>query len=443
MAEDWLWMSAGELGRGIGEGDIDPVALTEAYLDAIETHPLADRIYARRTEATARAQAEAAALRARNGTRFGPLDGVPVSWKDLFDTAGTATEAGSALLKGRVPDHDAEVVRNAQGMGLVGLGKTHMSELAFSGLGLNPVTASPPCVNDPDAVSGGSSSGAAASVAFGLAPGAIGSDTGGSVRVPSAWNDLVGLKTTSGRLSLEGVVPLVASFDTVGPLCRTVEDASLFLAALEGRAKAADLTGASLRGRKFLILRNGLKDVREAPRAGFDSAVGRLMDAGASVERVSIDVVDEALAMSAILFTAEAYATWREVIEAHPDRMFAEVLERFRAGDRFSAVDYIAAWKRLMEIRKEFHALTAGFDAVILPSAASRPPNAARLLRDHTYYVTENLAALRNTRIGNLMGASALTLPTGVPSTGIMFLGAPFGEEKLLRIGAAAEAALA
>ncbi|MCB1329674.1 MAG: amidase, partial [Maritimibacter sp.] len=267
---------------------------------------------------------------------------------------------------------------------------------AFSGLGLNPVTASPPCVNDADAVSGGSSSGAAASVAFGLAPGAIGSDTGGSVRVPAAWNDLVGLKTTSGRLSLEGVVPLVANFDTVGPLCRNVEDASLFLAALEGRAKPADLTGASLRGRTFLILRNGLKDVREAPRAGFDSAVGRLMDAGASVERAALDVVDEALALSAILFTTEAYATWREVIEAHPDRMFGEVLERFRAGDRFSAVDYIAAWKRLAEIRKEYHALTASYDAVLLPTTANRPPNAERLLRDHAFYVTENLVTLRN-----------------------------------------------
>ena len=443
MVEDWLWMSAGELGRGIDEGDIDPVALTEAYLDAIETHPLSARIYARLTAETARAQAAAAAMRARNGARLGPLDGVPVSWKDLFDTAGTATEAGSALLKGRVPDQDADVVRNAHGMGLVGLGKTHMSELAFSGLGLNPVTASPPCVNDADAVSGGSSSGAAASVAFGLAPGAIGSDTGGSVRVPAAWNDLVGLKTTSGRLSLEGVVPLVASFDTVGPLCRNVEDASLFLAALEGRAKPADLTGASLRGRTFLILRNGLKDGREAPRAGFDSAVGRLMDAGASVERAALDVVDEALALSAILFTTEAYATWREVIEAHPDRMFGEVLERFRAGDRFSAVDYIAAWKRLAEIRKEYHALTASYDAVLLPTTANRPPNAERLLRDHAFYVTENLVTLRNTRIGNLMGSAALTLPTGLPSTGIMFLGAPFSEEKLLRIGAAAEAALA
>ncbi|PIE06906.1 MAG: amidase [Rhodobacterales bacterium] len=436
-------MSAGDLGRGIGEGDIDPVALVGGYLEAIRNHGFSDRIYARLTEETALAQAKAAAMRAKNGTRFSLVDGVPVSWKDLFDTAGVATEAGSALLKGRVPEHNAEVVDNGQGMGLVGLGKTHMSELAFSGLGLNPVTASPPCVNDHAAVSGGSSSGAAASVAFGLAAAGIGSDTGGSVRLPAAWNDLVGLKTTSGRLSLEGVVPLVASFDTVGPLCRNVEDAALMLAALEGRARPADLEGANLRGARFLILANGLRDVRQTPRAGFDHAVGRMMDAGAGVERGSLDIIDEALAMSAMLFTSEAYAIWREVIEAHPGRMYAPILERFRAGGRFSAVDCIAAWKRLQEIRREFQSLVAGYDAVILPTAASRPPDASRLMHDHDYYVTENLLALRNTRIGNLMGSAALTLPTGVASTGIMFLGAPFGEEKLLRIGSAVEAALA
>ena len=443
MSEDWLWMSAGDLGRGIEEGDIDPVALTETYLIAISTHRFRDRIYARLTESTAIAQAEAAALRARNGTRLGLLDGVPVSWKDLFDTAGVATEAGSALLKGRTPERDAEVVRNARAAGLVGLGKTHMSELAFSGLGYNPVTASPPCVNDTDAVSGGSSSGAAASIGFGLAAAGIGTDTGGSVRIPAAWNDLVGLKTTNGRLPLDGVVPLASSFDTVGPLCRNVEDAALLLAALEGRSRAADLAGAGLRGTRFLILKNGLRETREAPRAGFDSAVGRLMEAGAAMERAALDTVDEALAMASILFTTEAYATWQDVIEAHPKRMYHQVLERFRAGGQYSAVDYIAASKRLEEIRREYHALVAGYDAVILPTAAIMPPDARRLAADHEYYIRENLLALRNTRIGNLRGGAALTWPTGQPSTGIMYLGAPGSEERLLRIGAAAEAVLA
>ena len=179
MADAWRAMTAGDLGRGIGAGKIDPVDLTEAYLAAIAAHPDGARIYARTTPRRARAMAMAAAGRAKAGTRIGLLDGVPLSWKDLFDAAGTACEAGSALLAGRVPARDAEVLANATAQGLVCLGKTHMSELAFSGLGLNPVTATPPCVNDPLAVPGGSSSGAAVSVGFGLAAAAIGSDTGG------------------------------------------------------------------------------------------------------------------------------------------------------------------------------------------------------------------------------------------------------------------------
>ncbi|MFN7051528.1 MAG: amidase family protein, partial [Gemmobacter sp.] len=186
--DKWLGRRAADLGRAIGAGKLHPVELTEAFLDAIAQHPEADRIYARVTPRRARSMAIAAAGRARAGTRIGPLDGVPISWKDNFDAAGTGCEAGSALLKGRIPERDAEVLHTATAQGLVCLGKTHMTELAFSGLGLNPVTATPPCINFPDAVPGGSSSGAAASIAFQLAPAAVGSDTGGSVRVPAAWN---------------------------------------------------------------------------------------------------------------------------------------------------------------------------------------------------------------------------------------------------------------
>ena len=236
------------------------------------------------------AEAKAGAKRAKAGLRRGLLDGVPVSWKDLFDTAGVATESGSALLKNRIPDQDAEVVKNATKAGLVCLGKTHMSELAFSGLGLNPVTATPPCVNNHGAVSGGSSSGAATSVAFGLAAAAVGSDTGGSVRIPAAWNDLVGLKTTSGLVSLQGVVPLCASFDTVGPLCRTVEDAAQILAALQGEPPV-DLTGADLGGRQFAVCKNiALDDLEEAPAAAFEAALTAIGTAGATVIDIDIPV---------------------------------------------------------------------------------------------------------------------------------------------------------
>lgn len=439
---DWLEMSAAELGRGIGDGAIDPVALTQAFLGAIDSHDARDRIYSAVTHDRAIAEAEAAAERARAGYRLSPLDGVPISWKDLFDSAGTATEAGSLLLKDRVPDRDAEVLQNATALGLVCLGKTHMSEFAFSGLGLNPMTATPPCINDPKAVPGGSSSGAAASVAFGLAAIGIGSDTGGSVRIPSAWNDLVGLKTTAGRVSCQGIVPLCEKFDTVGPLCRTVEDTALMLSVLEG-GPVVDLKGASLQGKRFAILiTDALDDVREAPLAGFERAVERLRDMGADIDILEAPEVTRALQMSGPLFTAEAYGQWRDVIEAAPDLMFDQVLERFRAGASFDGPTYVAAWHELEALRTRWHARVAGYDAVLLPTSPILPPDAARLMTDQDYYVTENLLALRNTRIGNLMGVCGMSLPTGVPSCGLMMLGAPMGEERLLRVAAAVEAVL-
>ncbi len=440
--QDWLTMTACDLGRGIGMGQIDPVELTETYLSAIDAHPHRDRIYARVTHDRARAEALAAQERAKLGLRRSLLDGVPISWKDLFDTADVGTEAGSALLEGRVPESDAQVVRNATAMGTVCLGKTHMSELAFSGLGLNPVTATPPCVNDEDAVPGGSSSGAGASVAWGLAAGGVGSDTGGSVRIPSAWNDLVGLKTTAGRVSLEGVVPLCLKFDTVGPLARSVEDAAHMLAALEGTAPA-DLRGASLSGRRFADLQNVAKDdLREAPAKAYDDALARLKEAGAEIVPLDVPELNEAMSLSGVLYTTEAYGLWRDVIEANPEAMYPEILERFRMGKAYSGPDYVAAWSKLTACRQAWDAATAGFDAVLAPTAPILPPNLDRLMNDHDYYVTENLLALRNTRIGNLMGLAALTLPTGTPGCGLMMLGYPGSEEALLRLGSAAESAL-
>lgn len=441
MTGTWAHVTAAELGREIDAGRIHPVELTEAFLHEIEAHPLAARIYARTTASRARGEAMAAASRAKAGLRRGALDGVPLSWKDNFDTAGVATEAGSALLRGRLPERDAAVLETATLNGLVCLGKTHMSELAFSGLGLNPVTATPPCLNDDRAVPGGSSSGAAASVALGLAPAAIGSDTGGSVRIPAAWNDLVGLKTTHGSLPTEGVVPLCERFDTIGPLAHSVEDCALILQALGG--PQADLGGATLAGVRLAVLETvALDDMRDRPLKGFEDALARLTRAGARIERLALPEVTEAMGLAGVLFTPEAYAIWRETIERAPEKMFSRILERFRSGAAILATDYVAAWRRLEAIRRLWSDRVAGYDAVLLPSSPILPPDANRLMTDDAYYVTENLLALRNTRIGNLMGGCALTLPTSQPSCGISLMAGPGQEPRLLRLGAAAEKAL-
>ena len=164
MSESWRSMTAADLGRGIGSGEIDPVDLTETFLAAIDAHPLRDRVYQLTTPRRARAEAKAAALRAKNRTRRHLLDGVPISWKDLYDVAGEKTRAGTAMLD-EAPAATVDAVCLARGTqaGLVCLGKTHMTEIAFSGLGVNPVTATSPNPNDPDWAPGGSSSGAAAS----------------------------------------------------------------------------------------------------------------------------------------------------------------------------------------------------------------------------------------------------------------------------------------
>ena len=443
MSKTWTNMTAADLGRAIDKGTINPVELCEAFLDKIASHPLASRIYARTTPARARGEAMGAASRAKTGQRKGLLDGVPISWKDLFDTAGVETEAGSALLKGRVPQADAAVLTAATRDGLVCLGKTHMSELAFSGLGLNPITATSPCINDEKAVSGGSSSGAAASVAFGLAPAGIGSDTGGSVRIPAAWNDLVGLKTTTGRLPLTGVVPLCETFDTVGPLARSVEDCAHLLAAMENR-RAPDLEGTSLSGARLMVLETvALDDLRERPARGFDDALARLARAGAKITRGGLPELSEAMSLTSTLVTAEAYGIWGPTVETAPEKMFPRILERVRAGADVKASDYVAAWRRLRVIRNLWAEMSAGYDAVILPTAAILPPDANRLMTDFDYYISENLLSLRNTRIGNLMDVCALTLPTAEPSCGISFMAGPMQEDRLLRLGIAAERALA
>jgi aspartyl-tRNA(Asn)/glutamyl-tRNA(Gln) amidotransferase subunit A len=430
--------TAADLGRAIEAGRADPVEVTDAHLDAIAAHPHRDRIYARTTPDRARAEAKAARARARSGTRRGPLDGVPLSWKDLYDTAGIATEAGTSLLAGRIPDRDAEVLTRATRRGTVCLGKTHMTEFAFSGLGLNPATATPPNRHDPDRLAGGSSSGAAASVAWGLAPAAIGSDTGGSIRLPAAWNDLVGFKPAHGALPLTGVVPLCPSFDTVGPIARTVEDAALIWEALGG--PRTDLSGASLGGATFGVLRTTVLDgLEEAPAQAFQRALDRLAQAGARIVDVSLPRLPRAYDLGGPLYAAEAWTAWRTMVEPAPERVFPPVLARLSAGREVLAADYLSGWEELRAIRAGARDVLAGLDALLCPTCAILPPLAA----DHDLFRTRNLLALRNTRIANLLGLASVTIPTGTPSCGLMLSVLPGREGQVLRTAGAALRGLA
>ena len=452
MTHEWHSMTALALGAGIGAGDIDPVALAEHFLERIVALDADHTIYLATTGERALAEAGAARDRARAGIRLGPLDGVPISWKDLFDSAGTPTTAATPILAGRVPERDAALLARATRAGLVCLGKTNLSEFAFSGLAINPHYGTPP--NPYDAatprVPGGSSSGAAVSVVRGLAAAGIGSDTGGSVRIPASWNGLVGLKTTAGLLPLDGVIALAPSLDTAGPLTRDVADANAVFAALAAR-RPADLAGATLAGRRLRVTRSVMWDEAEpGVEAAARAALDRLATAGAEIEWIDAPELDEAMALLAShgpLVSAEAWAEWGELIEANPDKVYRFVLKRFRMGADVSAAELERLRRGLADAAAQLHARMAEGAALVAPTTPIAPPPIADLEDDEDAYFRANMSALRNTTLGNILRVCAVTLPCGGDGqglpVGLMLMGRPFTEGALLRTAAAAEAALA
>ncbi len=442
---DWRAMGAAALGRGIAAGRIDPRALTEAYLAAIAGEDPDGQVYARLTPERARDEAAAAAVRAAGGRLSGPLDGVPISWKDNIDTAGVATEAGTRLLAGRVPEADAPVLAAATAAGLVCLGKTHLSEIAFSGLGHNPITATPPNALDAARVPGGSSSGAAVSTARGLAAAGIGTDTGGSVRIPAAWNGLVGLKTSVGRLPTLGVVPLAPSLDTVGPLARSVEDAGLLFRAMAGEAERPlpeAVRPAALLVPQALVV----EDVDADPRAAFEAALDRLARAGLAPARTAAPEITEAfrtVAEVSPLVTSEAWDVWGARIAAAPGVVDPRIEARVRLGEGASPEADARARQVYRRLGASLAARIEAEGPLAMPSVASLPPRTDAIVADEIAYTAANLRALRNTRLANLLGLSAITLPLPEPMTGLMLLDGPDREDRLIAHALWIEARLA
>jgi len=458
MSDDWHRMSALALGRGIGSGAIDARALTAHFLERIEAADRDRAIYLRLTAARARAEAEAAHRRAASGTRLSPLDGVPISWKDLFDSAGDVTGHGTPALAERVAARDAEVLARATRAGLVCLGKTNQSEFAFSILGLNPQLGTPPNPFDESTprLPGGSSSGAAVSVSRGLAAAAVGSDTGGSVRVPAAWNGLVGLKTSFGRLPLEGALGLSTSMDTVGPLSRDVADAAALFAVLDGRVgggtpPAPDLAGAALERARFALPATLVwESLDPAVEAATRGAVERLRAAGCAIEEAPVpefETAEDLVGRFGPYHAAECYALWHDAIETRPNLVYTPILERIRSGGQLSALDSERAKQGLAEAAARLHARIRRAGILLLPTTAIGAPPIAALEADIETYRATNVAILRNTRLANYLGCCALTLPcgrdgNGVP-TGLMLMAPPGEDERLLRLGYAMEPVLA
>jgi aspartyl-tRNA(Asn)/glutamyl-tRNA(Gln) amidotransferase subunit A len=451
MDKPWHEQTATALGAGIAAGRIDPVELAEHFLARIESLDADRRVYIRPTPARARAEAAAARQRQRDGRRLGPLDGVPLSWKDLFDTAGIATTFGSALFRDRVPATDAAVVTRAARAGMVCLGKTGLSELAYSGLGINPTFGTPAnaCDAAVERVPGGSSSGAGVSVAAGLAPVGIGTDTGGSVRIPAAWNGLVGLKTTAGRLPLAGTLPLCPSYDTIGPLARDVADCAAMFAVLDD-ARPADLRGASLQGVRLLLPTTIVfDDLDDTVRGAVEAALEKLAKAGAVLQRAPVPELQEAfdaVARYGNVISSEGYALWHRELESAGGQVFAPIRERLLIARQMTAFQAESAHLVLADIARRFQARTCGWQAVVMPTVPVVAMPIAPLLESRDAFDRANVLSARNTRFGNLMGGCGLTVPCQPPGAlpvGLSFLGGPAREGAILRLGAAAERTLA
>ena len=443
-------MTALELGAAIQKKTIDPVDLAEYFLDRMAALDPGHRIYIRATADRARTEALAASTRAKAGLRQSPLDGVPMSWKDLTDTAGTKTTFGSALLQDRVPNRDALLLRRATLAGMVCLGKTTLSEFAYSGLGINPIMGTPANGADEEIerVPGGSSSGAAVSVTNGLAAAGIGSDTGGSVRIPAALNGIVGLKTTIGLLPLDGILALSPTFDTIGPLTRDIADANAIFAILN-ESRPFDLAGASLRGVRLLKPTDIMfDDLDSTVTNAIGKALDNLSDAGAEIVEGAVPEFVEAfehVAKHGNIISAEACALWRELVDRRGDEMYWGIRSRFDLAKSLTAIDAESAHIGLKAIAAQFRTRVAGYAAVVHPTCPRVAPPIADLQDDPTAYDDANLAMTRNTRLGNIMETCGVTVPCQTDDqlpVGLSFMALGNREGMVLRLGRAAEDAL-
>ena len=413
--------TAVEIGEFIENGKICPIELTEFFLQKIERFTNSDSIFTTVLKERSLHLAKEAKVRAITGIRKSIIDGVPISIKDLADIRNESTSGGSKMIKSKKAKSDAVFVKNLISNGLIPIGKTHMTELAFSGLGLNPQTKTPENSLDPTLAPGGSSSGSAVSVSKHLCVASIGSDTGGSVRIPAAWNNLVGLKTTLNSVSLKGVLKLCPSFDTIGPLCRSVEDANVLFSALRNR-KIKLSSPLKITQLRFLVIKNVFFEKFDQDlKVSFDAQIESLKRLGVAIEFKDLEEIDRTLEISGTVFPAEAYATWGKLIEQSPEKMFPPVLSRFRGGKDIRATDYIEKMRQLEETKKDFLRKTLRYDAIIVPSCPIKPPNTSRLIEDFNFFTEQNILALRNTRMANSLNLCSLTIPLKANFSGFMF----------------------
>lgn len=411
-------------------------------------------VYLRRFDAMARAQAQAVDALAAAGAPLPPLAGLAVSVKDLFDIAGQPTTGASRTLADAVPAvADCSVVARLRAAGAALVGHTNLSEFAFSGVGLNPHHGTPAnpstaALDPTPRVPGGSTSGGAASVALGTAWAALGSDTGGSLRIPAALQGLVGFKGTQRLTPLDGCLPLSPTLDTAGAITRSVRDAALLHDLLAGQRPTPPAT-RPLRHCRLAVPTTLLRDALEpAVEAAFDAALRILRAAGAQVEDVALPALDELAAINAHggFAAAESWAWHRRRLAGREADYDPRVAARIRRGAAMSAADYIELLTARRDWIARVTAAAAGFDALLAPTVPIVAPPIAPLATDDDAFFRVNALLLRNPSVVNFLDGCALSLPCHPPGgwpVGLMVFAAGGRDAQVLAIGLAIEAALA
>jgi len=408
--------------------------------------PAAQAVYLHTTFDAATQVARAADAADRAGKPLHPLAGLPVSIKDLYDVAGEVTRAGSTARQDAAPaSADATVVARLRAAGAALVGRTNMTEFAFSGVGINPHFGTPvnPCDSTVARIPGGSSSGAAVSVVLGTAVAGLGSDTGGSIRIPAALCGITGFKPTSRRVPLTGAFPLSYTLDTACAMARTLEDCIAVDSVIADAPVIPRITAAS--AIRLAIPRQlVLDDLDDAVSRAFDRAIGRLSAAGVRVDHVDMPELSELAGLNASggFSAPEAYAHHRALLATHRNLYDPRVLTRIERGASISAVDYIALHRARLDWIARMEARLAPFDAVVCPTVPMVAPAIAPLIGDDTLFYRTNGLLLRNTSAFNFLDGCSVSLPCHAPDelpVGLMLSHGPMRDAQLLGTALALE----
>ena len=419
--------------KALMSGQISSIELVSDAFNEIEREGgEGSSVFVRTFKNSAITQAAASDAMRKMGVPQGPLAGIPISAKDLFDIEGAPTTAGSAALAetAKPAKRDAIVIARLRAAGAIFLGHTNMTEFAYSGLGINPHFGTPlnPWQQDVKRVPGGSSSGAASSVAENMAVAALGSDTGGSVRIPAAFHRLYGFKPTTGRHPMDGVFPLSSSLDTVGPIARSMHCCRIIDHVMAGEA-IPEPNLRTMSGLRFGILETIALDGLDMEVAGaFVRSLETISKNGARLERIKIDAIRnfEQIAMLGSLAGPEAYHLHRTFVTSRGREMDPRVLSRIEASADISAADYIEMLALQRDMINKTYLATRNYDAILMPTVAVVPPEMKPLLASDALYAEANYKVLRNTAIVNLLGRPAATVPIGAKDgapVGLMIIG--------------------